>query len=77
MKSFGKSLIYDLHYLLQLLRKEKEVTYSLFSTSLQNGPPIHCLYFFVDKFQEEEISKNNALVEQHAQQEIDIKKQVN
>jgi len=30
----------------------------------------------IDDFQEEEVSKNNALVQQHAQQEIEIKKQV-
>lgn len=31
---------------------------------------------FIDNFQEEEMSKNNALVQQHTQQEIDMKKQV-
>lgn len=31
---------------------------------------------FIDNCQEEEMSKNNALVQQHAQQEIDMKKQV-
>ena len=30
----------------------------------------------IDNCQEEEMSKNNALVQQHAQQEIDMKKQV-
>ena len=30
----------------------------------------------IDNCQEEEMSKNNVLVQQHAQQEIDMKKQV-